>query len=272
MRTPEWIQLAVVSVLVIAAFLRRLERDRQLTIAVLALLAIVAISAAKFSESLLTPYHASVLWDWMPGIVMLIPYWQVGQFFTAPDRATEARLASFDRDFYRRLRFNPAKVRIGTVTGVYLELAYFMVYPLIPLGIVALYTAGLRREVDFYWVVVLSATYISYASTLAVRARPPRMVPGYEGFQMPNTQAKVLNRAILDRASIQAITCPSAHVVSALAAGLVILCVQTCIGLLFLWAALSIAVATIAGRYHYVADVLSGALLAFLVFTIACFL
>jgi membrane-associated phospholipid phosphatase len=98
------------------------------------------------------------------------------------------------------------------------------------------------------------------------------MVPGYEGFQTPNTRAKVLNREILDRASIQAITCPSAHVACALAAALVILRVQTSIGLLFLWAALSIAVATIAGRYHYVADVLSGAVLAVMVFTIACFL
>jgi hypothetical protein len=272
MRIPEWIQLAVVSVLLIAAFARRLGRDRQLTIALLALLGIVAISAARFSESFLTPYQASILWDWMPGILMLIPYWQVGQFFTAPDRATEARLASFDHDFYRRLGFHPPKARIGTVLGSYLELAYFGVYPLIPLGIVTLYTAGLRREVDFYWVVVLSATYISYASTLAVRARPPRMVPGYEGFQTPNTRAKVLNREILDRASIQAITCPSAHVACALAAALVILRVQTSIGLLFLWAALSIAVATIAGRYHYVADVLSGAVLAVMVFTIACFL
>ena len=125
MRTPEWIQLAVVSVLVIAAFLRRLERDRQLTIALLALLAIVAISAARFSESFLSPYQASILWDWMPGIVMLIPYWQVGQFFTVPDHATEARLASFDHDFYRRLGFDPAKARIRTVMNSYLELAYF---------------------------------------------------------------------------------------------------------------------------------------------------
>jgi membrane-associated phospholipid phosphatase len=82
----------------------------------------------------------------------------------------------------------------------------------------------------------------------------------YERFRLPNTQVRGLNREILDHASIQAITCPSAHVASALAAALVLLYLQPWIGLLFLWVAVSIAVATIVGGYHYVADVLSAAI------------
>jgi membrane-associated phospholipid phosphatase len=78
----------------------------------------------------------------------------------------------------------------------------------------------------------------------------------------------MMNRHILERASIDAITCPSAHVASALAAGLVILDFQTYAGAVFLWLAVSIAVATVVGGYHYVADVLSAVLLAILVFAV----
>jgi membrane-associated phospholipid phosphatase len=272
MRTPEWIQLVVVSLLVVAAQLRRLERDRQLRVALLALVAIAAISAVKFSEHWISPYHASIVWDWMPGALMLIPYWQLGQFFTSTDRTTEARLATFDRAFFDWLGVKPADTRIGGIISTYLELTYFLVYPLVPLGVGTLYKIGLRSAVDFYWVVVLSATYLCYGSTLAIRARPPRMLLGYERFQLPNTPARGLNRELLDRASIQAITCPSAHVASALAAALVLLYLQPWIGLLFLWAALSIVVATIVEGYHYVVDVLSAVLLAVLVFAIVCFI
>jgi membrane-associated phospholipid phosphatase len=272
MRTPEWIQLVVVSLLVVAAQLRRLERDRQLNVALLALVAIAAISAVNFGEHWIPPYHVSIVWDWMPGALMLIPYWQLGQFLTIAAPTTEARLTAFDRAFFRHVGLNPADTRVSTITSAYLELTYLLVYPLVPLGVVTLYITRLRSAVDFYWAVVLSATYLCYGATLAIRARPPRMLLGHERFQLPKTPVRELNREILDHASIQAITCPSAHVASALAAALVLLYLQPWIGLLFLWAALSIAVATIVGGYHYVADVLSAALVAILVFAIACFI
>lgn len=66
-------------------------------------------------------------------------------------------------------------------------------------------------------------------------------------------QIRAVNGEILDRASIQAITCPSAHEASAFAAALVIFHLEKGIGTVFLWAAVSIAVSTIVGGYHYVA-------------------
>lgn len=251
MRTPEWIQLTTVSLLALAALLRRLEHHRKSTVARLAMVAIGTILLARFSEHLMSPYAASVLWDWLPGALILIPYWQVGQFFTVPDPAMEARLSRIDRAFFDWLGIKPAGTLIGPIIAPYLELGYFLVYPLVPLGVAALYTMGLRDEVDFYWIVVLCATYLCYGSTLGIRARPPRMVLGYKGFRISATPVRRLNRDILDRASIQVITCPSAHVASALAAALVIFHAHAWIALLFLSAALSIAVATIVGGYHY---------------------
>lgn len=202
---------------------------------------------------------------------MLIPYWQVGVFFVAPDHAMENRLSAFDHKVFQWLRTRPAETRIPGPIAAYLELAYFLVYPLVPLGVVVLYRTGLRTKVDLYWGVVLSATYVCYGCTLIIRARPPRLLIGHEGFLMAKTAIREANREILDRASIQAITCPSAHVASALAAALVLVHFQTSIGLLFFWAAFSIAAATIIGGYHYVADVLSAAIVAICAFVIVCF-
>jgi membrane-associated phospholipid phosphatase len=135
----------------------------------------------------------------------------------------------------------------------------------IPLGLAALYIARLRQNVDYYWIVVLPAVYVSFAITPLVLALPPRMVAGYDTFPMPSTKLGILNHAILDRASIQAITFPSSHVASSFAAALVLLRVEPWIGAIFLWIAISIAVATVVCGYHYAADVILAAVMATLV-------
>src|SRR5215831_4755229 len=104
---------------------------------VLAIIAIAAILAARFSESWLPLLASSVLRDWLPAALLLVPYWQVGQFFTAPDGTMEVRLAAFDRRFFAILGIAPERINIGTAFAAYMQFAYVMVYPLIPLGLVA---------------------------------------------------------------------------------------------------------------------------------------
>jgi membrane-associated phospholipid phosphatase len=269
--TAEWIQVIFVCALAMLAYLRPLAGVRRTRIGLLAGLALAIIATARFAEYWIPPFTASILRDWVPALVLLIPYWQVGQFFTGPDLAAESRLAAFDRKVFWRLGIEPAHTRIPSSLSTYLELAYFSVYPLVPVGVVVLYVCGRRDQIDFYWVVVLAATYVCYSFTLGIRARPPRALAAAERFQMPKTPLRIINRDILDHASIQAITCPSAHVSSALAAALVILHVHTWAGAVFCWLALSIALATVVGGYHYLADVLSAVIVALLVFTILRF-
>ena len=135
-----------------------------------------------------------------------------------------------------------------------------------PLGLAALYASGLRQFTDYYWVVVLPATYICFAITPFVQAMPPRLLPGHDTFRMPPSKAEAFNHRLLHRASIQAITFPSGHVASATAAALVLLRIEPWVGLIFLVIAISIAVATVVGGYHYAADVLPAASIAVLVF------
>jgi len=249
--------------------LRPLGRDRKLRITLLALLAIAAITAARFSTKWMSPLASSIFRDWLPASLMLVPYWQVGQFFSTPDPQMQTRLARFDRTFYRQLGIEPARTRISLSFASFLELAYLMVYPVVPLGLVVLYVTGMRSMVDLYWLVVLSATYACFAITLFVRALPPRNLSGSDRFQIPSTRVRTLNRGILDSASIHAVTCPSAHVASSLAAALVLLRFQPWVGGIFLFIALSIIVATIVGGYHYVADVLLATIIATLIFAVS---
>jgi PAP2 superfamily len=266
LRIAEWIQVIFVCLLALAARLRPLERTRRVRVALLALVAIAATAGARLSAHWISPLDSSILRDWLPAALMLVPYWQVGQFFTAADPVTEARLVNFDRAFFRRLGIQPSRTPVSIGLATYLQVAYVLVYPLMPLALVVLYTIGLRSKVDFYWLVVLSATYACFGLTLFVRALPPRMLAEYETFQLPPTRVGSLNRVILDRASIQAVTCPSGHVASSVATALVLLRLEFWVGAIFLWVALSIAAATIVGGYHYVADVFLAAAIAVLIF------
>lgn len=268
MRVAEWIQLIFVTLLALAAWFRPLDLARRLRIGALALVAIAALTAARYSVRWLSAPAASVLRDWLPAALLLVPYWQVGQFFISPDPAAEHRLAAFDRKCFALLGVEPGHVSIGPGFAVYMQLAYVMVYPLIPLGLVALYASGLRTHVDEYWVVVLPATYLCFAITLFVPALPPRLLPGYPTFRIPATRLGSVNQDILDRASIRAITFPSGHVASSMAAALVLLRLEPRVGAAFLWVALSIAVSTVVGGYHYAADVLLALVIAVLVFAV----
>jgi len=63
-------------------------------------------------------------------------------------------------------------------------------------------------------------------------------------------------------------TFPSGHVTSAVAIALVILALDLVAGMVFLWVAASITVATVVLRYHYAADALLGIALAVLAFAV----
>src|SRR5215469_564092 len=97
LRAAEWIQVVFVSILALAAGLRPLERARRVRVTVLALVAIAAIAAAWFSSHWVPPLTSSIIRDWLPAALLLVPYWQAGQFFAEADPATQQRLANFDR-------------------------------------------------------------------------------------------------------------------------------------------------------------------------------
>ena len=96
--------------------------------------------------------------------------------FSGPNHRIEERLMAFDRWLMPRAAGTSGTSRTGF--GMVLEVAYLFCYPLVPLGLLALYAVGQRNHVAGFWLVVLVATYLCYAITPFVPAYPPRDLAG----------------------------------------------------------------------------------------------
>ena len=274
MRTSEWIQVGFAIVLAAAAWLQPLVAKRPLPlrrrwlITLLGLVPLVAVAFARASAHVLPEKVVESLRDFLTVALFLVPYWQTGQFFLASDPALEKRLLAFDQWLLPGVARTAGTPR--TPLGALLEVGYLFCYPMVPLGLVALYAVGQRRNVPGFWLVVLIATYLCYAMTPFVPALPPRdLLAGAQVRNQPG-KTRLFNRWILKHGSIHAISFPSAHVASSFAMSLVLLHYTPALGVLFLLLAIWIALGAVIGRYHYALDVLTGALTAVIVF-LACY-
>ena len=273
MRTSEWIQIGFAILLAAAAWIQALSAHplpvrRRWNITLLALVPLMAVEVARATASFLSPSYVSALRDFLTVALFLVPYWQTGQFFQGPNHRIEERLLAFDRRLMPRTAGTSGTSRTGL--GLALEVAYLFCYPLVPLGLAALYAAGQRSHVAGFWLVVLIATYLCYAITPFVPAYPPRDLAGSQPPRAQTGKLRIFNRWILKHGSIHAISFPSAHVASSFAVALALLHYAPLLGLVFLFIAVWISLGAVVGRYHYALDVLLGAVTALVVF-LACY-
>jgi membrane-associated phospholipid phosphatase len=269
MRTSEWIQVGFSVILAAAAsiqgfFPRPLPLRRRWNIILLALVPLAAVTAARATALFLPPQHVSILRDWLTVALFLVPYWQTGQFFQGPNHQIEKRLLAFDRWLVPQVANTSGTDR--SLLGVVLEIAYLFCYPLVPLGLLALYVTNRRGHVAEFWLVVLVSTYLCYAMTPFVPAFPPRDLAGAAHPRAQTGKARIFNRWILKHGSIHAISFPSAHVASAFSVALMLLRASPTVGLVFLVIAIWISLGAVIGRYHYALDVLLGGATALIVF------
>jgi hypothetical protein len=107
---------------------------------------------------------------------------------------------------------------------------------------------------DKFWTTVLLATLFCYAIYPLFPLTPPRVlfsdVPGPPVLPL----IRNLNLWVLGRLSVQVCLFPSGHAAAALA----VRAYRPRLGILFCLAALSVAAATVYGRYHYAADAVAG--------------
>ncbi len=266
MRIAEWIQIVFVCLFALAGWICPLALRRRLNISALAAVVVTTIMAARLAGRLLRPSYLSVIRDWLPVAFFQIPFWQSGQFYVTSNKRLQERLITFDQNFFETVLRSRAGRRWGVGFSVYTEFAYLMCYPIVPLGVGVLYAAGMRYSVDHYWTIVLLSAYICYVVSPVVQALPPRTLLDDKTLGIPSSKVRELNQWILRHASIQVITFPSAHVAASVAASLVLFELVPWVGLVFAWVAVSIALGAVVGGYHYVADVLSGILVAFFIF------
>ena len=263
MRTYEGILAGFPAILALVAWVCPLASRRRWIVTGLGIFAVASVALARCSEYVLSPRSSSILRDWMPVALMIIPYWQTGRFFVGPDEKIQNWLLASDRWLADRAGWTRAL--FGPAARLSMEWAYALCYPLVPLGLATLCSAGLRSHARTFWFLVLVPTYICYAITPFFPALPPRSIDS--GRNRPSsTKSRGFNLWVLRYGSIQAVSFPSAHVSSSLAVALVLVHYLPLTGSIFLAIALWIAIGAVVGRYHYAIDVVLGAAVTLAIF------
>jgi PAP2 superfamily len=261
MRMHEWISPLFLTLFIALAWLRPLTRWQRMAATVMGVCGIVAAVLVPLVQQEFFP-QLSLVRDLLPAPLMILVYRQTGFLFGASNEKLQARLETVDRKLFGEMAGYREGPRGGNWLTGYLEGAYLCCYLMVPLGVVVLYLSKMTLYVGQYWTVVLSATYLCYASTVFLQTTPPRVLRPDPYFGARPNKIRELNLFIIRTASIGWNTFPSAHVAGSVAAGLALLRFAPVAGLIFLWLSLCIAVGAVAGRYHYVLDAFTGAALA----------
>ena len=266
LRPPDWINIAAFCWFLVLAWFRgrNLGWFKRAKISAIGLGGIaITLFVAVALPGIAGDRVATEVWRWISYLLMLMFYWQGGQFVTRADTAFEARLEGIDLRLVKPLLEWCAARRAGRWLLSYLELSYLLCYVSMPLGLATMYLWHLQGRADRFWTVVLLATYPCYALLGVLQTRPPRSIGEKWSGPLLSGKIRAFNLFILRHASIHANTFPSAHVASTAACSLVLLELgPTAVGLGFLWIAISIAMGAVAGRYHYAADGILGFALA----------
>jgi membrane-associated phospholipid phosphatase len=237
--TPfEWLAVGYFVLLLAAA--PRASRPRRGALFVCGAIALVIV--ARFGLS----WAARA---WMPHAYLVLGYWIPAAFVpAAPNERFQAWLARTDLTRAWRVR--------GTAARHVLELAYLCCYPLVPAAFAVVFARGSDADVVSFWLSVLGAGYACYVTLPWTHTPPPRLLDAERPIR-PHALA-ALNAAVLGRVSHQLVTFPSGHVAVSIAAALAVSRTSQEAGVAFGAIAALIAIAAVAGRYHYLVDVVLG--------------
>ena len=265
-RPAELINASFFSLFVALAWLRRLPPRGRAKATLIGVAGNAVILAATHLSSVLPPPVDSIIRDWLPAPLMLCAYWQAGAFVGKPNDLLQNKLEDLDRRFLAVLPLT--RLYRYAFLGSYLEFAYLLCYPMIPLGMGILYAEHLAHRAEQYWLAILPPTYLCHLTLPFASALPPRLLSVEQAGLQDRHSIRRLNLWILQRLSIRVISLPSAHVAMTMAASLVLLRLVPTAGYLFIVLSVSIAVGAVAGRYHYAVDVFLGGALAVLTYVL----
>ena len=268
MRAAEWANLLFFCLMGGLLLLRPLRRSKRIAVLLIGALGTGSVVAAQYLEYLLPPLAASIVRDWLPAPLILAAYHQGGQFFSYPMEALQSILLRVDQRLFASLRRSLGMNEVPRLVRAYFEIAYFFCYPLVPMGVGVLYLTHMRQCADEFWAIVLPPTYFCYAMIPFFPTLPPWKLDAERTADVGTKGVRAANFFILRHLSIKANTFPSAHVAASLATALALLDFVPAAGLVFLWIAISIAISTVTGRYHYALDAASGAGLAAATFAV----
>jgi membrane-associated phospholipid phosphatase len=203
----------------------------------------------------------------MPLVYLLVGYWLPALLVRDPNCRLERWLLDFDNWLFGTRGLERFEKRAPRVLVEYLELAYLLCYAVVPAGFAWLVLAGFADQADRFWSIVLLAAFLCYGLLPWIPTRAPRALERDRGVW--RSAVRRLNLAVLGRASVQWNTFPSGHTAASLATALALGSVVPVAGVVFGIVAVSIAAGSVAGRYHYAADAIAGALVAIVAFVMA---
>ena len=203
----------------------------------------------------------------MPLIYLLVGYRLPALLVRTHNLSFERGLVRLDRRVFGPdglERFNRDAPR---VVLEYLELAYLLCYATVPIGFAWLALAGGEDVSGMFWSTVLLASFSCYGLLPWLATRAPRA--GEPAFPRRPSVIRNVNLRVLGLASVQWNTFPSGHTAASLATALAVGSVSPEVGTGLGVLAISIAIGSVVGRYHYAADAVAGALMAIGAFAMA---
>ena len=195
----------------------------------------------------------------LPLLLLLVGYWASGTLWIGPDPRIERLLAAFDR----ALGLSQLSGRLPRLVLELLEASYVGVYALIPIALLLHVGYAADPDPHRFWTVVLVTDYICFAMLPWIQTRPPRAL---EPVAQRASLLRSLNLGLLERTSIGVNTVPSGHAAEAMAIALLLMNAPTPIALVGWAGAILVSAGAVAGRYHYLVDVLAGWVVAAVVF------
>ena len=196
----------------------------------------------------------------VPSIVLLAGYWLSGLLFLRPDVRLERWLHAVDDRVLIRSGVLERYRRSPDAVQSFFEVSYLLVYLAVPAGAATVALSGHPEHLDRFWTLVLCAEFVCYGMLPWLQTRPPRALEPGDGTRIAGVRR--LNLRLVHQASIQVNTLPSGHAAGAFATALAVVSISPTAGVAFLLLAVSISIATVVGRYHYVVDTVLGALVA----------
>lgn len=229
-----------------------------------AVAAVLAVGAPLLLFGLARWNHpaAQISRDWVPLGLTLLAYREM-DWFTPPyqDHHLEHAWILWDRLVLDHWGVRAAIESIGWGGPVYLESCYLLVYAVGPLAVALLYIARRRNLVNTVLFCYLLGTLACYGLFPFFPSEPPRIV--FRGEDLPGifTPVRRVNLAIVTRYGIHSSVFPSAHVASVFSAGWGLWMgwkERRLYGAGMLLYGVSVAIASVYGRYHYAADAVAG--------------
>jgi membrane-associated phospholipid phosphatase len=240
------------------------------TAAYFAYLAVLAIARGKRRPAILAIGTLLAVWaigmpNVMPLMYLLAGYWLPAMIVRHPNVGIERALLRFDHTLFGQNGLAHFEQRAPRVLVEYLEAAYLLCYAVPLAGYISLRAGGHdAATIDRFWTIVLLASFACYGVLPWMPTRAPRAVE--PSSRAPRSRIRSANLAVLDRASVQWNTFPSGHAAASLATALAVGADMPIAGMAIAGIAISIAVGSVVGRYHYAADALTGAGVAMLAF------